>query len=141
MGAPEGGFAGILRLLDTDTCIAILRGTESVLERRAATPDDVATTWITAGELYYGAAKSRAPERNRALVTSFLATLPVIGLDELSAAIFGEAKALLERQGQRLADADLFIGAIAAARRATIVTGNRRHYERIPGVSIEDWTR
>ena len=130
-----------MKLLDTDTCIAILRGNEAVIDRRAATPDDVATTWITAAELHYGAAKSIAPEKNRAVVTSFLATLPILGLDEASVQIFGEAKAVLERQGQRLADADLFIGAIAASRQATVVTGNKRHYERIPGVTVEDWIR
>jgi predicted nucleic acid-binding protein len=128
-----------LKLLDTDTCIAILRVSETVIERRAATDDEVVTTWITAAELYYGAAKSVAPEKNRALVNSFLATLRVLGLDEASTQIFGEAKALLERLGQRLADADLFIGAIAAATKATVVTG--RHYDRIPGVMIEDWIR
>ncbi len=130
-----------MKLLDTDTCIAILRGNAGVIKRRAATADDVATTLITAAELYYGAAKSTAPEKNRALVTSFLATLPVLGLDETSVQVFGEAKALLERQGQRLADADLFIGAIAVVQQATVVTGNRRHYERIPGVAVEDWIR
>lgn len=83
----------------------------------AATTDDVATTWITAAELHYGAAKSVAPEKNRTLLKAFLGT------------------------GQRLADADLLIGAIAAANRAIVVTGNRRHYERIPGVTIEDWLR
>jgi hypothetical protein len=56
-------------------------------------------------------------------VTSFLATLPVFELDEASVQIFGEAKALLERQGQRLADADLFVGAIAVVQNATVVTG------------------
>ncbi len=130
-----------MKLLDTDTCIAILRGNETVIERRAATEDEVVTTWITAAELHYGAAKSVAPEKNVALVKSFLGTLPVFGLDEASAQIFGEAKALLERQGQRLADADLFIGAIAASNRATVVTGNKRHYNRIPGVIVEDWIR
>jgi len=130
-----------LRILDTDTCIFILRGEDRVIARRAAVLDDVATTWITAAELFYGAAKSKAPDGNRSVIASFLATLPVLGLDEASAQIFGEAKALLEREGRRLADADLFIGAIAAARRATVVTGNRRHYERIPGVTVEDWIR
>jgi tRNA(fMet)-specific endonuclease VapC len=130
-----------LRLLDTDTCIGILRGNEAIIERRAATSDVVVTTWITAAELHYGAAKSRAPGKNCALVKIFLGTLPVLGLDETSAQIFGEVKALLEQQGQRLADADLLIGAIASANRATVVTGNRRHYERIPGVAIEDWLR
>ena len=101
----------------------------------------MATSWITAAELYSGAAKSTAPQKNRALVMTFLATLPVLGLDEASVQVFGEAKALLERQGQRLADADPFIGAIAVVQRATVVTGNRRHYERIPGVTIESWIR
>lgn len=113
----------------------------AVIERRAATSDDVATTWITAAELFYGAAKSVAPVKNRGLVAKFLGTLPVLGLDEASVQIFGEAKALLERQGQRLADADLFIGAIAVSQRATVITGNRRHSERIPGVDVEDWIR
>jgi tRNA(fMet)-specific endonuclease VapC len=130
-----------LRVLDTDTCIAILRGHQDVIERRAATADPVATTWITAAELYYGAAKSRAPEANRQLVKSFLMTLPVLDLDEGSTQIFGEVKAMLERQGRRLADADLLIGAIAAVRQATVMTGNRRHYERIPGVIVENWIR
>jgi tRNA(fMet)-specific endonuclease VapC len=130
-----------LRVLDTDTCIAILRGIQAVIDRRAASADEVVTTWITAAELYYGAAKSHAPEGNRELVDGFLATLPVLGLDEASTQIFGEAKAKLERQGRRLADADLFIGAIAAARQAIVVTGNRRHYERIPGVTVENWIR
>lgn len=130
-----------MKLLDTDTCINILRGNEAVINHRAETSDEVVTTWITAAELYYGAAKSSAPERNRPLVQSFLATLPVLGLDEQSVQVFGEAKALLERQGKRLADADLLIGAIAVARQATVVTGNRRHYERIPGVAVEDWIR
>jgi predicted nucleic acid-binding protein len=130
-----------VRLLDTDTCIAILRGNDIVLSRRVAVNDDVTTTWITAAELQYGAAKSITPEKNRTLVAAFLATLPILGLDAASAQIFGEAKALLERQGQRLADADLFIGAIAAAHGAVVVTGNRRHYERIPGITIENWMR
>ncbi|HET6147382.1 MAG TPA: type II toxin-antitoxin system VapC family toxin [Polyangia bacterium] len=128
-------------MLDTDTCIAILRGNQAVIERRAATSEPVVTTWITAAELYYGAAKSRAPEANRQLVKSFLGTLPVLDLDEAATRIFGEAKAMLERQGRRLADADLFIGAIVASRQATVVTGNRRHYERIPGVAVENWIR
>jgi len=114
---------------------------ETVIARRATVRDDVATTWISAAELYYGAAKSKAPAANRALVKEFLATLPVLQLEEISVQIFGDAKALLERQGRRLDDADLLIGAIAVARDGIVVTGNRRHYERIPGVRVEDWMR
>lgn len=38
-------------------------------------------------------------------------------------------------------DADLLIAAVALSRGATLVTGNRRHYERIPGIVLEDWLR
>ena len=130
-----------MKLLDTDTCIAILRGNQAVMQRRLGSTDSVATTWVTVAELFYGAAKSKEPRANRVLVEKFLATLPVHGLDAASTQVFGEAKALLERSGRRLADADLLIGAIAVALRATVVTGNRRHYERIPGVTVENWIR
>ena len=43
--------------------------------------------------------------------------------------------------GQIVADADLFIAAIALSRGATLVTGNRKHYERIPGLLVENWLR
>jgi tRNA(fMet)-specific endonuclease VapC len=33
----------------------------------------------------------------------------------------------------------LLIAAIAAAHQAVVVTGNTRHYERIPGVVLENW--
>jgi len=48
-----------VKILDTDVCIEILRGNSRVIEQRRRTPDEVATTWITACELAYGAAKSR----------------------------------------------------------------------------------
>lgn len=130
-----------MKLLDTDTCIGLLRGKPGVLASREVERDEVVTTWVTASELFFGAAKSARPDANAALVVRFLATLPVLGLDLASSRIFGEVKARLSIQGQIVADADLFIASVAVSRGATIVTGNRRHYERIPGLVIEDWLR
>ncbi|MFT3912650.1 MAG: PIN domain-containing protein [Anaeromyxobacteraceae bacterium] len=130
-----------MRLLDTDTCIWLLRGDARVLEQRARILDEVATTWITASELFYGAARSRHPESSAAHVLELLNTMPILELDAVSCRIFGEAKALLERRGERLSDADLLIGAMAAARGAVLVTGNVRHFSRMPGVTLESWLR
>ncbi|HXG18213.1 MAG TPA: type II toxin-antitoxin system VapC family toxin [Methylomirabilota bacterium] len=130
-----------MRILDTDVCIEILRHNGRVISRRRATLDHVATTWITAAELYYGAAKSRTPQQKAEAVTEFLSTLPGLGLNERSAQRFGNIKADLEQIGQGLADADLLIGAICLAHNAILATGNLRHYERIKGLTIEDWIR
>ena len=130
-----------MRILDTDVCVELLRGNERVITRRAATADNVSTTWITASELFFGAAKSRSPDKNAALVTEFLSTLPALPNDLAAARLFGEVKAHLQAHGTPLTDADLFIAAVALAHDAVLVTGNRRHYDRIPGIVIEDWIR
>ena len=68
-------------------------------------------------------------------------TLPVLMPDLASARLFGEVKARLASDGRIVADADLFIAAIALSHGATLVTKNRKHYERIQGLAIENWLR
>ncbi len=130
-----------MKVLDTDVCIEILRGNPGVLERRRATLDRVATTWISACELAYGAANSRYPDRNQTLVTEFLSSVSILGFDLPSALLYGHHKARLRGLGMTVADADLMIAAIALAQGATLVTGNTRHYDRFKGLRMEDWIR
>ena len=130
-----------MRILDTDTCIELLRGNSAVVERRSTLIDEVVTTWITACELYFGAARSSAPGGNRALVDEFLSTTAAIDIDLRAARTFGEIKASLQSAGGSLPDADLLIGAIALSHEAILVTGNVRHFERLPGRLLEDWIR
>lgn len=130
-----------MRILNTDTCIELLRGNQRVIERRSAVRDLVLTTWITTSELYFGAARSSAPEENSALVEEFLSTIDVVEYDRTAAKTFGHIKALLAFRGESLPDADLLIAAITLAHGATLVTGNTAHFERIPGVRLENWIR
>jgi hypothetical protein len=48
-----------VKILDTDVCIEILRGNRQVIARRRESLDEVATSWITAAELSYGAANAK----------------------------------------------------------------------------------
>jgi tRNA(fMet)-specific endonuclease VapC len=45
----------------------------------------------------------------------------------------------LEKAGMRLADPDLRSAAIVVARGLTLITGNLRHFSRVPGIDAEDW--
>ncbi len=128
-----------MRVLDTDHCVEILRGNAAVVARRREVADVVVTTWVTAGELYFGAARSSRPDANRKSVAEFLATLPVLGPVGGTHEGFGSLKARLETAGRRLADADLWIAALALAEAATLVTGNEHHYARVKGLQTENW--
>ncbi|WP_442938665.1 hypothetical protein [Nostoc sp.] len=42
--------------------------------------------------------------------------------------------------GQTIAEFDLLIASVALAENYTLVTNNTRHYERINGLKLENWT-
>lgn len=128
-------------ILDTDVISQLMRPrpAASLLNRLRSTPvSEQATTAITIGELAYGARKAARPD----LYTKarhLLAGVNIFDFDTPAAELYGPIRADLEAAGQRLADPDLRIAAIALAREALLITGNLRHFGRIPGLPVEDW--
>ena len=59
--------------------------------------------------------------------------------DREAAEVYGPLRAELERQGRPLAAPDLQIAAIALSRDLTLITGNVRHFGRVPGLRVENW--
>jgi tRNA(fMet)-specific endonuclease VapC len=130
-----------MTLLDTDVCIEILHKNEIVLRKRKQENDTVAISFMTAAELYYGAAKSSHIEHNYEIIERFLLTINIIHSDARIVQTYGELKAQLEEAGVPLADADLFIASTALEKCEKLVTGNSKHYSRIDQLRIEDWMR
>ncbi len=52
---------------------------------------------------------------------------------------FGVLKTELEAAGTPLADADLLIAGTALEHGMTLVTGNTKHFTRIPALQLENW--
>lgn len=131
-------------LLDTDTLSNLVKPTPSMrlVARLASVPTgQQSTSSITLGELVYGARRlgprgERLMERIERLV---LQNLSVLAFDEAAARRYGEVRAELERKGTPIGDADLRIAAIALAEDLTVVTGNTRHFEVVPGLRVENW--
>jgi len=128
-------------LLDTDTCVEIIRGNLSVINKRANTNERAGLSFMTVGELYYGAEKSRSPQKNRRVVAEFILSVDVINSDMQIMQKFGEIKAAMILNGTPLADADLLIAATALSRCKKLITGNTRHFEKIDNLVIENWIR
>jgi tRNA(fMet)-specific endonuclease VapC len=127
-----------VKVLDSDHCVAVLRGSLSL--RDYAEPTEVLfITAISAAELTHGVYKSARPEENLARLEILLAELEVLPFDSTSARQFGILKAELEKSGGRLADLDLQIASIALSHRFSLVTHNLRHFSRIPDLQLEDW--
>lgn len=126
-------------LLDTDICIAILRGHKGVLARKKACKEEVCVAAMTAAELFYGAEKSADPDRNREQVETLLSVLPVLDPGEEGIRTYGYVRAYLEKMGTPMSEPDLWIGATALSRSLPLVTGNIRHYRRIFGLRLRNW--
>ena len=67
------------------------------------------------------------------------ANLPVLPFDADAATEYGALRALLEARGTPIGNADMQIASIALARALTVVTGNVRHFERVPSLPVENW--
>ncbi|MEK7216267.1 MAG: type II toxin-antitoxin system VapC family toxin [Chloroflexota bacterium] len=131
-------------LLDTDILSNLVRRAPSttLIARLASVPaGQQFTSSITYGELLYGT--YRMGPRVAAIIDKLeevlLPSLPILPFDAAAAAVYGEIRAQLERNGTPIGDADTRIAGIALARGLAVVTGNVRHFERVPGLTVENW--
>lgn len=128
-------------VLDTDVISNLMRPqpARALLARLSDVPaHEQSTTAITLGELAYGAERVTRPELyERAM--RLLGDARVLAFDHIAAERYGHIRCKLERDGTRLADPDLRIAATALAHDAALVTGNLRHFERVPGLAVQNW--
>ena len=128
-------------LLDTDTIIYSLKGHPAVRKNLMLHTDDpMSLSIITLLELYYGAYKSQKVTSNLAKIRILENSFDIISLGTESAATFGLLKADLEKIGNPLDDFDIMIAACAMTYNLTLVTNNYRHFQRIDGLKLANWS-
>jgi tRNA(fMet)-specific endonuclease VapC len=128
-------------LFDTDAISELLRRRPAprYVEWLAGIPrSEQFTSAIVIGELFRGAYRSSDSSRHLENIASrVLPAVTVLPFDTAVAREYGRVSAALMGKGQPLADADLAIGATALHHGLDLVTGDLRHYRRIPGLRIE----
>lgn len=129
-------------MLDTDTCIAVIKQHPVALKKlRGKTVGQVGISSITLGELAFGAEKSSRSRQAREALGEFLVALEVVGFDDASAMTYGKVRISLELGGKPIGPLDTLIGSHALEIDAILVTHNTREFSRIDGLRLEDWVQ
>jgi predicted nucleic acid-binding protein len=91
---------------------------------------------VSLGELYKRALRTPYPDHLRNIEEHILPAVTVLPYDGAVARVFGELAADLETGGRKLSGADLQIAATAIHFDLELVTGNYRHFERVPRLRL-----
>ena len=130
-------------IFDTDIYTNVMRKipSEKLLNRLKKLPRrDQFTTTISIGEVYYGLMK--ASNRTRLLKLFEDVLLPratILPFDFSAAKKYGDIRSFLEKQGTPLAHSDLQIASIALSMNMKLITGNLKHFQRVPQLTVENW--
>ena len=127
-------------LLDTDTCISVLRQRPGMVQRLSqVAPTDCCVSMVTVYELFCGLAMAQDPAKERQKVERFVSAIIELPLDRAGAETAANIRAALERQGAPIGPYDLLIAGQALAGGLTLVTNNVREFQRVSGIKLESW--
>ena len=128
-------------LLDTNIAIFVIRQrppqAATLFNQHAGR---MAVSAITLAELMHGAEKSIRPAANLAVVEDFCSRLEVLDYGQKAAQHYAQIRAALELAGTPIGANDLHIAALARSQGLVVVTNNRREFERVSALQVEDWS-
>lgn len=132
----------ITHLLDTNIISYALRPQNQRLANRlhaAMIEEYVGISVATRAEIRAGQCRMGAQDKRRGAIDQLLDALPALVWTAQAADIYGKTHTLLMNTGQPIGSMDVQIAAHALAENLILVTHNTRHFERIPGLKLEDW--
>jgi predicted nucleic acid-binding protein len=124
-------------LVDSDWVIDYLKGkTTAIRLLDALSPEGIGISILTFGEVLEGIFFSRSREADSRDFDRFLEGASIVSLTEMSMRRFADLRGTLRRFGNLIADMDLLIASTALVNDFTLVTRNRRHFDRVPGLDL-----
>lgn len=132
-----------LYMLDTDTVSYLIRGRMPSLDARMAAvqPENLCISAVTRGELLYGLKLKEGAHRLAQVTDQLLRRLKCLPWDEDAATRFASIAAALHKAGSQIGSMDVMIAGHALAAGAVLVTNNARHFSRVTGLNIENWSQ
>ena len=114
-------------------------GSRLVLQTFNQHAGQMAMSAVTLAELLHGVEKSVNPQQNRSVVDDFVSRLDVVEYGQRAAYHYGEIRADLEKRGTPIGVNDLHIAAHARSEAMVLVTNNRKEFDRVDGLRVENW--
>ncbi|MDR1851764.1 MAG: type II toxin-antitoxin system VapC family toxin [Propionibacteriaceae bacterium] len=132
-------------MLDTNICSFLIRGKNPRLEARLASEVKqgcfLMISAITYMELVYGATSPKSSPKWLPLVNALVDRLDTVcgwGRDTIDEAV--RLRSRLAAAGTPIGDNDTAIAAQALDERCILVTNNVKHFKRVEGLQVQDWT-
>ena len=130
----------MIYLLDTNVCIAAMRGNPMVVQALATrSPEDCAISMVSVFELFAGVFRCNDPEKEGQKVSTFLEPFHLLPFDWYAALKTAEIRFQLENAGTKIGPYDLQLSGQALSLDLTLVTHNTREFKRVAGLRFEDW--
>ena len=124
-------------LIDTDWIIHYLNGNKGIVGKlKSLRKEGLSTSIISLAELYEGVYYSTDPIGDEKALNDFLTGVSVLEVAEEICKIFGKERGRLRQKKILICDFDLLIAATCLYHNITLLTNNRRHYERVEGLKI-----
>lgn len=124
-------------LVDSDYVADFLKGRQNVLPLfQQLVPHGIAISIITFAEVYEGIYYGQNRAQHEHGWRQFLHTTSVLGLSRPIAKRYGIIRGDLAHKGQLIDQPDLFIAATAIHHNLTLVTRNRKDFDRIPNLKL-----
>ncbi len=127
-------------LLDTNVCIAAMRGNSQVLKNFTAhVPADCGISSVTLYELLSGVERCQRPDTEKRKVEAFIEPLHLLPFDDDAAQHTARIRWYLEQRGKIIGPYDLMLAGQALSLEISLVTHNTREFRRVPELLLEDW--
>ena len=128
-------------VLDTNICIYIINNKPEKVRAKFAeiSLNDIAISSITLFELEAGARKGSKAKENLARLEQFANLIQELPFDAKAARQGGALRQHLREQGTLIGAMDMLIAAHALSINAIVVTNNKKEFDRVPELKVENW--
>ncbi len=134
-------------VLDSSTVIRAERNKQSVTDfidaiLKVHGPLDLSLSPVTVAELVHGIYRAKIPEaaqRRREYIEELVNLVPVHPATERTAWLVGQIEGQEAAKGNVLPFNDLLIAVAAMEQEYAVLTGNLRHFQKIPGLRVVPW--